>query len=240
MNTKPLVLRQYTTELGLSLSDYQLNLFNVYLQQLTYWNTHFNLTSVTDTDEIQTKHFLDSLTLVLSNISFKEQNMIDIGSGAGFPGLALKIAIPSIHMSLLEATGKKSNFLKQLIKLLDMDNTIVINKRAEATAHEYNHRESYDIAVSRAVAPLNTLCELCLPFCRVGGTFIAMKKGELNDELSLSQTAIDILGGKLTAVVPLKVDILNDDRKLIIINKIKPTPDIYPRRPGIPAKKPIV
>ncbi len=233
------ILRRGAAELGLALSERQFEQFEEYFHQLIDWNTRFNLTAVKDYDAVQTVHFLDSISVKLSGIDLEGKRVIDIGAGAGFPGLPLKIAFPSIGLTLLEATGKKAVFLSHLVGSLGLNDVVVLNSRAEDAAHDSEHRNKYDIATSRAVASLDTLCELCLPFCRIGGVAIAMKKGDITEEVDLGQKAIETLGGSLRSIKPVELTILPDSRKLVIIDKVAPTPTEFPRRSGLPAKKPL-
>ena len=205
-------------------------LFNLYLQELLEWNKKFNLTAITDPEEVRRKHFEDSLTL-LQTIQLTDQSLIDIGAGAGFPGIPLKIACPGIKLTLLEATRKKTDFLKHIVSVLNLNNTEVIWGRAEEAAKE--KRGSFDIAVSRAVAKLNTLCEYCLPFVRVGGIFVAYKEENVETEVEEAKTAISTLGGSLREVKKFPL------RSLVIIDKVKPTPHQFPRRPGMAKKRPL-
>ena len=205
-------------------------LFNLYLQELLEWNKKFNLTAITDPEEVRRKHFEDSLTL-LQTIQLTDQSLIDIGAGAGFPGIPLKIACPEIKLTLLEATRKKADFLKHIVSVLNLNNTEVIWGRAEEIAKE--KRESFDIAVSRAVAKLNTLCEYCLPFIKVGGIFIAYKEENVEEEVEDAKVAISTLGGSVREIKKLP------QRSLVIIDKVKPTPPQFPRRPGMAKKRPL-
>ncbi|MEN8614381.1 16S rRNA (guanine(527)-N(7))-methyltransferase RsmG [Dehalogenimonas sp. THU2] len=233
------LLRRGATGLGLSLDESRYDLFETYYRELIDWNARFNLTAVTDYDGVQVTHFLDSLSLAVAGIGFDNHRVIDVGSGAGFPGLPLKIAFPGIELTLLEAIGKKAVFLSHMAGILGLDGVSVVNLRAEEAARQPEHRESYDIAVSRAVASLDTLCELTLPFCRVGGWFIAMKKGSIEDEVESARKGIALLGGCLRDVRAIEIDGLSDDRRLIVIEKISPTPESYPRRNGLPSKRPL-
>ena len=233
------LLRSGAAELGLALSERQFDQFEEYYRQLIEWNSRFNLTAVTDYDGVQTTHFLDSLTIAIAGIDLNDKRVIDIGAGAGFPGLPLKIAFPGIELTLLEATGKKAVFLTNLAAALDLSEVNVINSRAEDAARQSQHRERYDFAVSRAVASLDTLCELCLPFCRTGGQFIAMKKGDTAAEVDSAQQAIKTLGGRLRLIKPIDLSLFPDARKLVIIDKVALTPLEFPRRSGLPAKKPL-
>lgn len=232
-------LRRGAAELGLELSERQFDQLEEYYRLLVDWNTRFNLTAVTDYDAVQTVHFLDSLSVMLAGIDLEGKNLIDIGAGAGFPGLPLKIASLDLKLTLLEATGKKAVFLTHVAAALELTDVAVLNLRAEEAARHTGHREKYDIAVSRAVASLDTLCELCLPFCRIGGAFIAMKKSDIAAEVDSATRAIQTLGGRLRSIVPVEFSLLPDTRKLVIVEKIAPTPPEYPRRNGLPAKKPL-
>jgi len=231
-----------TKKLGLHLTAGQLEQFEIYYQELIDWNRRVNLTSITSYEDVQKKHFLDSLTLTTA-IKFTDggrgTDAIDIGSGAGLPGIPLKLLFPGIHMVLLEATGKKADFLKHLIIKLGIGETEILTGRAEELAHDERYRENFTLVMSRAVAPLTTLVELTLPFCALGGCFIGQKKGDIDRELTGASAAIEKLGGKLREVKLVPLEVLDDERKLVIIDKIKPTPPRYPRRPGIPSKRPI-
>ena len=233
------LLHRGAIELGIHLTDHQFTQFEIYQRQLLDWNEKFNLTSITNTEEIQTRHFLDSLSVVMAGIGFDDKNIIDIGSGAGFPGLPLKIVYPVIQLTLLEATGKKAGFLKHLTGELKLDGVTVVNDRAENAGHGVLHREHYGIVISRAVASLNALCELCLPFCHVGGIFIAMKNGAVTAELEAAKPAMTLLGGQLRDIITVRLSDLPDERQLIIIEKTALTPIKFPRRSGLPAKRPL-
>jgi 16S rRNA (guanine527-N7)-methyltransferase len=211
-------------------------MFEEYLKELLEWNKKFNLTSITNPEEIRLKHFEDSLSL-LQATNLTNQNMIDIGAGAGFPGIPLKIKRPQIQLTLVEATCKKVEFLRHIVNKLGLKNVEIVWGRAEEIAKE--KREQYDIAISRAVAKLNVLSELCLPFVKVGGIFIAYKEEKVEDEVKASENAIKLLGGKLKEIK--KVTLPNSDiiRSLVIIEKISPTPEKYPRRPGMAKKRPL-
>jgi 16S rRNA (guanine527-N7)-methyltransferase len=233
------ILRHGAAELGLNLSERQYEQFEEYYRFLIEWNARFNLTAITDYEAVQTVHFLDSLTIILSSIDLTGRNVIDIGAGAGFPGIPLKIVFPDIKLILLEATGKKATFLNETVGVLGLQDVGVLNTRAEVAAHQPEHREKYDVVISRAVAPLDTLSELCLPFCRIGGTFIAMKKGEIGAEVNTAAIAIQMLGGVLPVITSVNLTEFADDRKLVVIKKTNSSPSQYPRRDGVPAKKPL-
>ncbi|MBI4318239.1 MAG: 16S rRNA (guanine(527)-N(7))-methyltransferase RsmG [Chloroflexi bacterium] len=238
--------------LGLRLTDEQLRLFQVYQQVLIDWNKKFNLTAVDQPEEIETRHFLDSLTcfLVFPGVSlvgpslrdlpsFDELALIDVGAGPGFPGLPLKIARPGIRLTLIESVGKKTTFLKHVVAQLGMKDVDVVTGRAEDVGRQPGHREAYDIALARAVAPLATLAEYCLPFVKVGGRFIAPKKGAIEAELQRAGGAIDALGGRLTRMQAVEIPDLLEPRFLVVVDKVRPTPPQFPRRAGMPGKKPL-
>jgi 16S rRNA (guanine527-N7)-methyltransferase len=227
------------SELGIHLDLRQVELFQQYYDELVEWNHRVNLTSIIDYEEVQMKHFLDSLTAA-PLIDNKSSRVIDIGSGAGFPGVPLKLALPGIELTLVESVKKKTAFLIHLVEILDLDRVEIVAGRAETLAHGGDHRERYDVALSRGVASLATLAELVLPFCTIGGRFIAMKKGDIEGEITSSAKAIDILGGKPAEVRPVDIgDFRGERRSLVTIDKISPTPERYPRRAGIPRKRPL-
>ena len=228
--------------LGFTLDNNQLDRFEIYCRELTAWNQKTNLTAITGYEDIQVKHFLDSLTVatILPNPIPAEFRLLDVGTGAGFPGLPLKILSPEMHLALLEATGKKVAFLEHLISILGLTNTAVIAKRAEEAAHLPEYRAGFEAVTSRAVAELPALLELTLPFCRLGGHLIAQKRGDARAELERSTRALETLGGKLIAVKEVTLPVIPDRHCLVVIAKTEPTPDIYPRRSGMPAKRPLV
>ena len=236
------ILESGASKLGLHLSPKQLQRFATYYDELTDWNRRINLTRITDPAEVQVKHFLDSLTVTLtlkSPLNAPGLTCIDVGSGAGLPGIPLKIMLPDIELTLLEALAKKADFLRHVTGKLGLDNVEVVIGRAEEVAHEAKYREKFALVLSRAVAPLPTLAELTLPFCAVAGSFICQKKGAIEPEISRAERAIGFLGGELRVVKRIDLTEFTDERYLVIIDKVSPTPGKYPRRAGVPKKSPI-
>ena len=235
------LLKTGAAELGIHLSETQLGLFRRYYRELVEWNARINLTSVTGWEEVQARHFLDSLTvsLALPSGTLESGRFVDVGSGAGFPGVPLKIAFPGLRAMLIESTGKKVNFLlglKDALGLCDLDVRI---GRAETLAQDPGLREAFDFVVGRALADMAVLAELTLPFCRVGGVAIAQKKLNLDEELERARGAIDAMGGELREVKEVRVQQLGEPRCLVVMAKVRPTPDRYPRRSGMPKKRPL-
>jgi len=228
--------------MGLKLNEEHLKAFEIYYRELVAWNEKFNLTAITDYDQVQIKHFLDSLTCLLAVQSPRSEvrgRVIDIGAGAGFPGLPLKIVCPGLQLTLLEATGKKVGFLEHMVSRLELAGVEVIKGRAEELGRDTAHRERYDLALARAVAELPVLVEYALPFCRLGGLFVAQKGAKGETEARAAEGAIAALGGSLRRIVHLELPNLAEPRSLIVVVKIAPTPEKYPRRPGIPGKRPL-
>jgi 16S rRNA (guanine527-N7)-methyltransferase len=230
-------------KLGIEFNARQVKQFELYYQELIEWNRKINLTAITDYSSVQVKHFLDSLTITLAlpeeGAERPDCNIVDIGTGAGFPGLPLKILFPQPRLVLIEPTTKKTAFLHHLIHKLELENVEVLNSRAEEAAHLPLYREQFSLVLSRAVALLPILVELTLPFCRIGGRFVAQKKGKLDREIDGAEKAIATLGGKLDQIKKIELDEFYDVRYLVIIDKVYPTPIKYPRRPGMPRRRPI-
>jgi 16S rRNA (guanine527-N7)-methyltransferase len=227
-------------QFNLTLTQAQLTAFEQYSRELIAWNQKVNLTRIIEPDEIAVKHFLDSLS---ANLALRDLPpgfaLIDIGSGAGFPGLPLKIARPDLRLTLLESTGKKTAFLQHLVGLLNLADVTILTARAEEAGHLPEHREQYDVAIARAVSALPVLAEYTLPLVKVGGRVIAQKGQDPAAEVKEAANALGILGGKLSRILPVVVPGLEAERHLVVIKKVKSTPRQYPRRPGLPAKKPI-
>jgi 16S rRNA (guanine527-N7)-methyltransferase len=230
-------------KLGIRLDSGQLKQFELYYRELIEWNKKINLTAITDYSSVQVKHFLDSLTVTLAlseeEVASPDFKIVDVGTGAGFPGVPLKILFPQPRLLLIEPTTKKTAFLNHIVNKLELQNVEVLNSRAEESAHLPAYREQSDLVLSRAVALLPTLVELTLPFCRIGGRFIAQKKGEVDQEIARAEKAIAVLGGRLDETKKVELDEFTDARYLVIIDKICSTPDKYPRRAGVPKRRPI-
>ena len=230
--------------LGLELNEEHLRAFEVYYEELVAWNEKCNLTAIVVYEQVQIKHFLDSLTCLLALKGMKARRRegtkaIDVGAGAGFPGLPCRIVCPGLRLTLLEATGKKVRFLEHIVSRLGLADVEVIKGRAEELGRDAAHRERYDLALARAVAALPVLVEYVLPFCRLGGLFVAQKGSEGDAEARAAAGAIATLGGALRRIVHLELPHLAEPRSLVVIEKVAPTPEKYPRRPGIPSKRPL-
>lgn len=225
--------------LGIRLAAEQLAAFDLYERELIEWNQKFNLTSITDPDQIRIKHFLDSLSCWLAMRAAPLGRVIDVGSGAGFPGLPLTILRPEMHLTLVESTGKKAAFLEHIVQVLGLSSVTILALRAEEVGQLPEHREAYCWAIARAVAPLPVLAEYLLPLARVGGCALAQKGRGAKTEAAAAQNAIAQLGGELADVTPVNIPGLDEERALIVLNKNAPTPVAYPRRAGMPAKRPL-
>ncbi|MFZ5597866.1 MAG: 16S rRNA (guanine(527)-N(7))-methyltransferase RsmG [Bacillota bacterium] len=232
-------LDEGAADLGIELDAHSLALFVKYYQILVRENDKYNLTSIKGERETAIKHFIDSLTC-LGFIGGDCAFLVDVGSGAGFPGIPIKIMVPGIKLLLVDSVKKKTDFLKLLVGELGMNGVEVRWDRAESMGLSEEFRDRADVVVSRAVAPLNVLVELCVPLVRVGGAFLAMKGPGVKEELETARRAISIMGGKVEKVERLVLPLLHEERSLVLIRKTTPSPAGYPRRPGIPAKKPLV
>lgn len=233
------VLTEKVKELSIVLNDKQIQQFEQYYNILVEWNKVMNLTAITEYEEVVEKHFLDSLIIVNAIHVEKIETLIDVGTGAGFPGIPLKIAFPHLKVTLLDSLNKRIKFLNEVIDLLELNDIKAIHGRAEDYAKQAEYREQYDICVSRAVANLATLSEYCLPYVKVDGLFVPYKSGEIDEELKSSEKAVSILGGKVKEVVKFQLPGTDIGRSFVKIHKIKETKKKYPRKAGMPTKEPL-
>ena len=235
------VLLRGIKRLGLDIEEEQIALFQRYFNELTDWNGRTNLTAITDYSEVQAKHFLDSLTvsLVIPKDVVANGTLMDVGSGAGFPGLPLKLLYPGLRVTLVESVGKKAAFLNHMTDTLGLEGVEVCAQRAESLAHDPRMRGNFDVVVSRAVADMSVLAELTLPLCKPGGRVVAQKKFGIDDELKRAERAISLLGGTLESIETVDLEEIGEQRWLVVLSKNSESPSSYPRRPGIPAKRPL-
>jgi 16S rRNA (guanine527-N7)-methyltransferase len=237
------VLSEQATRLGVQLDAGQLARFERYRELLLEWNLRFNLTAVREPDAVEQRHFVDSLTCLLGMqdllVLHPTARLLDVGSGGGFPGLPLKIACPDLRLTLLDSVRKKTHFLEQVIAELGVENVDVVTARAEDQARTELFREAYDLVVTRALAPLPVLLELCLPFLKVGGRLVAPRRGDLSTDQDAASGVVQVLGGRFRPPIRVKVGEYLDGYGLTIVDKVAPTPAIYPRRAGVPAKRPL-
>ena len=234
------VLTEKVKELSIVLNDKQIQQFEQYYNILVEWNKVMNLTAITEYEEVVEKHFLDSLTIVNAIHVKKIETLIDVGTGAGFPGIPLKIAFPHLKVTLLDSLNKRIKFLNEVINLLELNDIKAIHGRAEDYAKDAAYREKYDLCVSRAVANLATLSEYCLPYVKVGGMFIPYKSGEIDKEVKGSKKAVKVLGGEIEDVVKFELPGTDIGRSFVKIHKVKNTAKKYPRKAGMPSREPIV
>lgn len=233
-------LAQLTYEmLGIRLSDSQVGAFRTYQAELLDWNTRFNLTAIQHPEQVLLKHFLDSLTCALVISGQRGERGMDVGTGAGFPGLPLKILYPGLQLMLVESVAKKAAFCEHIISKLNLENVSVLKLRAEEVGQLPEHREAYDWVTARAVAVMPVLAEYLLPLVRLGGQMIAMKGETAHAEAHAAEHAYRMLGGSLQQVVPVTLPGVAEQRYLVVVRKIAATPPDYPRRIGIPAKRPL-
>lgn len=226
-------------DLEITLSDEQITQFLKYYELLVEWNRVMNLTAITEYDEVMKKHFVDSVSLIKAYDVSRKAALIDVGTGAGFPGLALKIAFPNLQVTLLDSLNKRIHFLDSVIEELGLIGVETIHGRAEDYAKKGKLREQFDLCVSRAVANLSTLSEYCLPFVKVGGQFISYKSEKIAEEMGAASKAITLLGGKVKEQVEFKLPSSDIYRNLFVIEKVRETPGKYPRKAGMPAKEPL-
>ncbi len=235
------ILDEGARELGQELTQQQLERFETYIEVLTEWAERVSLTAVKDEEGIQRRHFLESVALIpvleQEGFSLRDRSLIDVGSGAGIPGIPLKIAVPSLRLTVVEAKARKAEFLNALLPALGLSDVTVIARRAEEAARDPRHREQHDFAVAKALAPLRTLAELTLPLLRMGGVAIAPKPKDVEQEVKDARIALDTLKGSVRAVEPLPLS--DPPQSVILVDKDLPTPPRFPRRPGVPAKRPL-
>jgi len=227
------------TLVGIQLSARQLAAFKKYEEALLEWNQKHNLTAIRESEGIRTKHFLDSLTCMLAWRDHPPERLIDIGTGAGFPGIPLKLVLPRLKLTLVESVGKKLEFCRYVVDVLELDNVTCLQARAEEMGLSREHREKYDWAVARAVANLPVLAEYLLPLVKVGGGMLAQKGETGPAEAHKADHAIHVLGGRIKQLVPVLLPGVTEERFLVVVDKVSATPPGYPRRVGLPAKRPI-
>jgi len=232
-------LKEDALQFGIELNDKQLVQFDIYYNMLIEWNEKINLTAITELDEVIKKHFLDSISIGRILKQNKKVSILDIGTGAGFPGIPIKIAFPEVEVTLIDSLNKRVNFLNEVIKELSLEGIIAIHGRAEDFAKKDLLREKFDLCVSRAVANLSSLSEFCLPYVKIGGKFISYKSEKAREELKTSENAISILGGGNIICDEFVLPDTDFNRTFIIIEKIKETPMKYPRKAGTPVKQPL-
>jgi len=233
------VAQQAKEMCGLRLSPSHLSALEIYERELLDWNSRFNLTAIKEPDKVRVKHFLDSLTCLCVMRDTPMDRVIDVGTGAGFPGLPIKIVNPSISLTLVDSVSKKTNFCEHIIRKLNLEKVNVIKERAEVLGHMAEQRQQYDWAMARAVAVLPVLAEYLLPMVRVGGAMIAMKGESAHAEAQSAENALSILGGHLREIVQITLPGIVEEHFLVVIDKVAATPSGYPRKVGIPTKKPL-
>jgi 16S rRNA (guanine527-N7)-methyltransferase len=224
---------------NLHLTGRQVMALVTYEKELLEWNQKFNLTAIRDAESIRTKHFLDSFSCVLAWKASPPNQLIDVGTGAGFPGIPLKILYPNLKLTLVESVRKKAMFCQHLVSVLGLEQVEVVQSRAEDLGQDPRHREKYEWAVARAVANLNVLSEYLIPLVKVGGRMLAQKGESGPAEAQSAEKVMELLGGKLKQLIPVNLPGVADDRYLVVVDKVAATPPSYPRKPGIPAKQPL-
>ena len=234
------VLATNAAELGIALTSHQLDQFEVYFRELVDWNQRMNLTAIIQYHEVQVKHFLDSLTVLLATGGLASgTSIMDVGAGAGFPGLPLKLVYPRVYLAMSDSVKKKNVFLQHLVAALGLSGVDIYTGRAEELARKPELREKFDLVVSRGVAKMPALLEYTLPFCRIGALAVTLKHTDIEKELACAGGALKTLGGAPPRVLPVRVTGLTDQRVVVAVEKTRGTPPQYPRRPGVPAKQPL-
>lgn len=233
------ILEQKLGELGIKQDQNQLERFHKFYQLLIEWNKVMNLTGITEYEDVVEKHFVDSLSIIKAIDLSRIHTVIDVGTGAGFPGIPLKIAFPHLRVVLLDSLNKRIKFLDEVISQLELTEIRTIHGRAEEYARKEKYREQFNLCVSRAVANLSTLSEYCLPYIQVGGMFVPYKSGEIDDEVEQSKKAVRILGGNIKDVMKFELPGTDIHRSFVLIHKEQHTQKKYPRKAGIPAKEPL-
>lgn len=233
------IMSQACKDIGLPFNEDTYNKFNQYKDMIKDWNEKINLTAIVDDEQIFKKHFIDCIKIFKFSPLKEAKNIIDIGTGAGFPGIPIKIMKQELDLILLDSLNKRVNFLNEVVSKIKLNNVETIHGRAEDFSRQPKYREQVDIAVSRAVANLAVLSELCIPYVKVGGYFVAMKGPSVDDEIKDGKRAISILGGKIDDVIKINIEDSDLDHNLVIIEKIKETPKAYPRKAGTASKKPL-
>lgn len=226
--------------LGIKLNEKQIKQFLTYYEMLVEWNSFMNLTAITEFEDVMKKHFIDSISLIKAYDISKPVNVIDVGTGAGFPGLALKIAYPNLKITLLDSLNKRIQFLNEVIQKLQLEEITTIHGRAEDYSKREEYREKFDLCVSRAVANLSTLSEYCLPYVKKGGYFVSYKSEKVSEEIIIAEHAIKILGGIIDRQVEFYLPKSDIYRNLFVIRKVENTPKKYPRKAGLPSKEPLL
>lgn len=233
------LMKEAANEVGLELTEVQYDQFIKYMRLLQEWNEKINLTAITEDEEVIKKHFIDCIKAFKSDAIKNARNIIDVGTGAGFPGVPLSIMNPTLKITLVDSLNKRLIFLQEVVKELNLKNIEIVHARAEEFGQNKNYREKFDIATSRAVANLATLSEYLVPLVKIGGKIISMKASNAKEEINDAQKAIEVLGGKIEKIEEFDLPESDIGRTIIIIDKNKCTPAIYPRKAGTPAKEPI-
>lgn len=226
-----------TKKNGMELSDKQIAQFNLYYELLTAKNKVMNLTAITEYNDVVKKHFIDSMMISRVLDMKKINSLCDVGTGAGFPGIPLKIVYPHLHLILVDSVGKRVNFLSEVVEKLDLEDVEAIHSRTEDLAHNSKYREKYDLVTARAVASMNVLSEYCIPYAKIGGYFAAYKSGNIEEEIENAKNAVKTLGGKIEKTD--MFELYEMGRSIVLIRKVNSTPKIYPRKAGTPSKNPL-